>query len=141
MERGLFWLPLLFAFFWLAWQGSQEYQKVESYRIWAKQFTRAKYDIYAVLGQKENDITWGKPTPKGIINLQNFSLLDVQKIQLLVNNNSLTFENPDVKNGKVELQFLLKNNQSVKIPFTQVSLAAEWGKCLQRIIIGNNEDN
>lgn len=138
MERGLFWLPLLFAFFWLAWQGYQEYQKVENYRLWCKQFTRAKYDIYAVLGQKEHNITWGKPTAKGVIDLQNFSLLDVQEIQLLVNNNSVDMENITTENGKVELQFLFKNNQSVKVPFTQVSLAAEWGKCLQGIITRNN---
>ncbi|MBD2138971.1 hypothetical protein H6F32_15645 [Anabaena sp. FACHB-1237] len=138
MERGLFWLPLLFAFFWLAWQGYQEYQKVEIYRLWGKQFTRAKYDIYAVIGQKDNDITWGKPTAKGIINLQTFSLLDVQEIQLLVNNNSVDMENITTKNVNVKLQFLLKNNESVEIPFTQVTLAAEWGKCLQGIITRNH---
>lgn len=52
MEHGLLWLPLLAAFFWLAWQGSQEYQKIEAYRTWAEQFDKAKYDIYAVLGKK-----------------------------------------------------------------------------------------
>lgn len=138
MERGLFWLPLLFAFFWLSWQGFQEYQKVENYRLWAKQFTRAKYDIYAVLAQKENHITWGKPTPKGIIDLQNFSLSDVEKIQLLVNNKSVNMDNVDPQNAKVELQFIMKNNQSVNIPFTQITLAAEWGKCLQRLLTENS---
>jgi hypothetical protein len=80
MERGLLWLPLLVAFFWLAWQGSQEFKKLQAYQIWAEQFERAKYDIYAVLAQKGNDITWGKPTTKGPIELETFSLLDVQEI-------------------------------------------------------------
>ena len=53
MERGLLWLPLLFAFFWLAWQGSREFKKVQAYQEWALSFDKAKYDIYAVLGQKD----------------------------------------------------------------------------------------
>ncbi len=52
MTRGLIWLPLLAIFIGLAWAGWNEYQKLEAYRAWAEQFDRAKYDIYAVLGQK-----------------------------------------------------------------------------------------
>ncbi len=63
MERGLIWLPLLGLFIWLAWQGRNEFQKVEAYQNWAKQFEKSKYDIYAVLGQNGNELTWGKPTP------------------------------------------------------------------------------
>lgn len=130
MERGLLWLPLLVAFFWLAWQGSQEYQKLEAYRLWAEQFERAKYDIYAVLGQKGKDITWGKPTTKGPINLETFSLLDVQEIRFLVNGNAVDIENPPQKGRQIELEFLL-TNQSIRVPFTEVPLAAKWGKFLQ----------
>jgi hypothetical protein len=130
MERGLLWLPLLVAFFWLAWQGSQEYQKLEAYRLWAEQFERAKYDIYAVLGQKGNDITWGKPTTKGPINLETFSLLDVQEIRFLVNGNAVDIENPPQKGRQIELEFLL-TNKSIRVPFTEVPLAAKWGKFLQ----------
>ncbi len=130
MERGLLWLPLLVAFFWLAWQGSQEYQKLEAYRLWAEQFERAKYDIYAVLGQKGNDITWGKPTTKGLINLETFSLLDVQEIRFLVNGNAVDIENPPQKGRQIELEFLL-TNKSIRVPFTEVPLAAKWGKFLQ----------
>ena len=50
MERGLLWLPLLAVFFWLAWSGWNEYQKVEAYRRWAADYDKAKYDLYAVLG-------------------------------------------------------------------------------------------
>ena len=118
MERGLFWLPLLVAFFWLAWQGSQEFKKLQAYQIWAEQFERAKYDIYAVLAQKGNDITWGKPTTKGPIELETFSLLDVQEIRFLVNDHVVDIENPPQKGRKIELDFLLTTPKSIRVPFT-----------------------
>ncbi|MBW4624084.1 MAG: hypothetical protein KME49_00850 [Brasilonema octagenarum HA4186-MV1] len=132
MERGLLWLPLLFAFFWLAWQGSQEYQKIEAYRTWAEQFEQAKYDIYAVLGHKDNNITWGKPTPKGPIKLESFSLLDVQSITLLVDSKQVEVEKPPEKGRTIELEFLFSEpDKTVRVPFTEIPLAAEWGKYLQ----------
>lgn len=135
MERGLLWLPLLIIFFWLAWQGSQEYQKVEAYRAWAEQFDRAKYDIYAVLGQKDNDITWGKPTAKGLIQLQTFSLVDVQEIQLLVDGKLVNLQLPPERGRSIELEFILTDTtNSVKVPFTEIPLAAEWGKFLQNFL-------
>ena len=66
MERGLLWLPLLVAFFGLAWSGWNEYQKIEFYKQWAEKFERHKYDIYAVLGQQGDRLTWGQPTRKGL---------------------------------------------------------------------------
>lgn len=135
MERGLFWLPLLIIFFWLAWQGSKEYQKVEAYRTWAEQFDRAKYDIYAVLGQKDNSITWGKPTAKGLIQLQTFSLVDVQEIQLLVDEKVVDINLLPNKGRSIELEFIFsESDKSVKVPFTEIPLAAEWGKFLQRAL-------
>ncbi|MEB3217309.1 MAG: hypothetical protein VKN72_13915 [Nostocales cyanobacterium 94392] len=132
MERGLLWLPLLVAFFWLAWQGSREFQKVEGYRIWAKKFDRAKYDIYAVLAQKGNDITWGKPTVKGIVDLQTFSLNDVDNIYLLIDDELINLEKLPRKARKIELQFVFPDaSKSIRIPFTEIPLAAEWGKFLQ----------
>lgn len=131
MERGLLWLPLLVMFFWLAWQGSKEYQKVEAYRTWAEQFERAKYDIYSVLGQKGNNLTWGKPTPEGPIKLETFSLLDVNKINLLVDDKKVDLENIPDKGGSIELEFLFsESTSSVRVPFTEIPLAAEWGKFL-----------
>ncbi|MEH2464442.1 hypothetical protein [Nostoc sp.] len=135
MERGLLWLPLLVMFSWLTWQGSKEYQKVEAYRTWAEQFERAKYDIYAVLGQKGNNLTWGKPTPKGPIKLETFSLLDVQQIHLLVDDKSVDVENIPNKGRSIELEFLFsESTNSVRVPFTEIPLAAEWGKFLQGIL-------
>ncbi|MFH7028118.1 MAG: hypothetical protein ACHBN1_22625 [Heteroscytonema crispum UTEX LB 1556] len=132
MERGLLWLPLLAAFFWLAWQGSKEYQKVEAYRTWAEQFERAKYDIYAVLGQKGNNLTWGKPTAKGPIQLETFSLLDVLQIRLLVDDKLAETAKPPEKGRQIELEFVFSQPaNSVRVPFTEIPLAAEWGKYLQ----------
>ncbi|MEH2245000.1 hypothetical protein [Nostoc sp.] len=131
MERGLLWLPLLVMFFWLAWQGSKEYQKVEAYRAWAEQFERAKYDIYSVLGQKGNNLTWGKPTPEGPIQLETFSLLDVYQINLLVDDKEVDLENIPEKGSSIELEFLFsESTSSVRVPFTEIPLAAEWGKFL-----------
>jgi hypothetical protein len=137
MERGLLWLPLLAMFFWLAWQGSKEYQKVEAYRVWAEQFERAKYDIYAVLGQKGNSITWGKPTPKGPIKLETFSLVDVQQISLLIDGKPVNIDNPPEKGRSIELEFVFsESTDSVRVPFTEIPLAAEWGKYLQGALEG-----
>jgi len=141
MERGLLWLPLLVAFFWLAWQGSQEFKKLQAYQIWAKQFERAKYDIYAVLAQKGDDITWGKPTTKGPIELETFSLLDVQEIRFLVNGNAVDIENPPSKGRKIEIEFLLTTSKSICVPFTEVPLAAAWGKFLQRTLKNLQSEN
>jgi hypothetical protein len=133
MERGLLWLPLLFTFIWLAWSGWNEYQKVEAYRTWASQFDQAKYDIYAVLGQKGSELTWGKPTRKGIINLQNFSLNNVQAIHLLVNNQVVNLAELTDRGSNIFLEFIFSQSQdSTKIPFTEVDLAAKWARYLQQ---------
>jgi hypothetical protein len=132
MERGLLWLPLLVAFFWLAWQGSREFKKVEAYRIWAENFDRAKYDIYAVLAQKGNDMTWGKPTVKGIVDLETFSLDNVVDINLLIDDKPVDIEKLPTKARKIELEFILTEaSKSVRVPFTEIPLARDWGKFLQ----------
>lgn len=133
MERGILWLTLLAAFIWLAWQGRNEYQKVEAYRNWAQQFERAKYDIYAVLAQNGSNLTWGSPTPKGPIKLETFSLLDVQSIRLLVDDKPVAIEEPPSKGRAIALEFVLSPyTASVQVPFTEIPLAAEWGKHLQQ---------
>ena len=132
MERGLFWLPLLALFIWLAWAGWNEYQKLEAYRIWAEKFDRAKYDIYAVLGQKGSDITWGKPTRQEPANLQSFSLKDVEDIRLIVDDRAYDLAQSPKKGRAVALEFLFSNSENfVRIPFTELSLAVQWGNALQ----------
>ncbi|HEY9821344.1 MAG TPA: hypothetical protein V6D35_11290 [Candidatus Sericytochromatia bacterium] len=133
MERGLLWLPLLAAFFWLAWSGWNEYQKIEAYRNWAQQFERAKYDIYAVLGQKGSELTWGKPTRKEPINLQTFSLKKVQSIRLMVDDKVADLEMPPSKGRAIALEFIFPEpTTSIKVPFTEIPLATQWGKYLQQ---------
>ncbi len=133
MERGLIWLPLLFIFFWLAWSGWNEYQKVEAYRRWAEDFEKAKYDILAVLAQKQTQLTWGKPTRSGPTNLQTFSLEAVQSIWLIIDNQSVEMDSAPEKGKKIELEFQLKDaGTPIRIPFTEIDLAAQWGQYLQQ---------
>lgn len=133
MERGLIWLPLLIGFFGLAWAGWNEYQKVEAYRQWATQFDQAKYDIYAVLGQKGNQITWGKPTRTTPSDLQTFSLEAVTEINLRVNGEKANLDNLPRK-GKPVLEFCLADQANIAIPFTEIELAAKWRQYLQKLL-------
>jgi len=133
MTRGLLWLPLLAVFIGLAWAGWNEYQKLEVYRGWAEQFDRAKFDIYSVLGQKEDDLTWGKPTRKGILNLQTFSRQQVESIYVRADSQPIDLECPPAKAHKVAIAFHLSNAEKpVEIPFTDLDLAVQWGKFLQQ---------
>lgn len=133
MERGLLWLPLLAVFIGLAWSGWNEYQKVEAYQTWAKNFDKAKYDIYAVLGLQNGEITWGKPTRKGPIALQTFALNEVESIQLLVDGQKIDVKMPPEKGKAIALEFLMKQSTPpVQIPFTEISLASQWGEYLQQ---------
>ena len=131
MERGLLWLPLLVAFIWLAWSGWNEYQKLEAYKVWAAKFDNAKYDIYAVLGKQQEQLTWGKPTRKGMVDLKTFSLDNVKAIKLLVGDRPVDLNNLPNK-GKPALEFALADSDNlIKIPFTDISLAAKWYQYLQ----------
>jgi hypothetical protein len=131
MERGLLWLPLLVVFIWLAWSGWNEYQKLEAYKVWAEDFDNAKFDIYAVLGRKERQLTWGKPTRRGMVGLESFSLDEVNQIKLLISDRivDLNAENLPSK-GKPFLEFDLKNQEVIRIPFTDILLATKWQKYL-----------
>jgi hypothetical protein len=131
MERGLLWLPLLVLFFWLAWAGWNEYQKVEGYRVWAQKFDRAKYDILAALGQKGDRLTWGKPTRKGLLELQTLDLTTVQQIQLRVDQQVVNLDQPP-DSGKQILLECVTDQTTVQIPFTEVAIAVEWARYLSK---------
>ncbi len=132
MVRGLLWLPLLAVFCWLAWAGWNEYQKLEAYRAWAQQFDHAKYDIYAVLGQKGLELTWGKPTRKGPIDLRTLSLRQVQAIRLRLGDQTVTLDHPPESATSVALEFQMQSSEAVTIPFTDLALAVQWGNHLQQ---------
>lgn len=136
MERGLLWLPLLGIFIWLAGSGWHEYRKVEAYQDWAKGFQKSKYDIFAVLGLNGREITWGKPTRRGPVDLATLSLDDVRSIWLLIDHKSvdleMDLEDLPTRSGEIELEFQLKNEGiSVRIPFTEIQMAAQWARFLE----------
>jgi hypothetical protein len=127
MERGLMWLPLLGAFIWLARAGANEYQKIEAYKRWAVGFDRCKYDIYAVMGLKDREISWGKPTKAEPKDIQTFSLDRVKQIQLVVDRKSIDLNDLPISGKKINLQFQFNDtDDNVDIPFTEVPMAAEW---------------
>lgn len=133
MERGLIWLPLLGLIIGLTWIGWREYQKVEGYRIWSTQFEQAKYDIYSIIGVKDNKITWGKPTAKGIIGLETFDLENVENIELKLGDRTINVDNLPEKKVKdtPQLAFNFKTERkAILIPFTELDLAAKWQKYL-----------
>lgn len=132
MTRGLLWLPLLITFIWLAWAGWNEYQKLEAYKEWAQQFERSKYDIYAVLGQNGSEITWGKPTRKGPVNLQTFSLQQVKSIEVWVGDRAIDLNAPPTSAKSVVISFQFTDQDLVQIPFTELPLAIKWGTFLQQ---------
>ncbi len=128
------WLPLLGMFIWLAKAGYDEYHKLEAYRSWAVGFDRSKYDIYAVMGMKDLEISWGKPTKAEPKDLQTFSLDRVDSIRLVVDNLRVDLDKLPNKGKKINLQFQLQDGEEIDIPFTEVPLAAEWTKFLQNAI-------
>ena len=132
MERGLLWLPLLVIFFWLAWSGWNEYQKIESYKRWAEQFERHKYDIYAVLGQKGDRLTWGKPTRKDPLDIQTVTFTEIARIRFRID--SKFYDDKDaefpLKAKKISLELVLKTGEMPSISFTDIDIAAAWYRFL-----------
>ena len=132
MERGLLWLPLLVVFFWLAWSGWNEYQKIESYKRWAEQFERHKYDIYAVLGQKGDRLTWGRPTRKDPLDIQTVTFQDIARIRFRID--SKFFDTKDAEfplnAKKISLELVLKTGEMPSIRFTDIDIAAAWYRFL-----------
>ena len=132
MERGLLWLPLLVMFCWLAWAGWNEYQKIESYKRWAEQFERHKYDIYAVLGQKGDRLTWGRPTRKEPLDIQTVDLADIARIRFRID--SKFFDEQDAEfplnAKKISLELVMKTGEMPSIRFTDVDIAAAWHRFL-----------
>jgi hypothetical protein len=137
MERGLMWLPLLGIFIWLARAGANEYQKIEAYKRWAVGFDRCKYDIYAVMGIKDREISWGKPTKTDPKDLQIFSLDRVNQIQLIVDGKLADLDNLPGSGKQINLQFQFINSpeEIINIPFTEVPMAAEWTGFLNQLIV------
>ena len=134
MIEGLLWLPLLAVFFALAWAGRREFQKIEAYTLWSRSFTKAKYDIYSVLGQKEGLLVWGKPTYRGIVDEQKLEIKQITAVNLTHKGKIVDVAQGELT-GSGDLSLSLKDSSSpVIIPFTRASLAAQWVKELQEQI-------
>ncbi|MEM9766917.1 MAG: hypothetical protein AAF892_03410, partial [Cyanobacteria bacterium P01_D01_bin.71] len=131
-ERGLLWLPLLGVFVWLAWTGWHEYQKLEAYKLWAVAFERAKYDIYAVLGQVGDRLVWGRPTRQGPTQVQEVALPAVNNIRLW-QSASKVVPTGLPKGCTVALGLDLGDGDCRWIPFTDEELAIAWQKQLQTL--------
>lgn len=131
MERGLLWLPLLAVFIGLAWAGWHEYQKVQAYEAWAADFDRSKYDIKAMLGQRGDDLTWGRPTRQGPIDLTTLSLQAITDLRLEIGGQPVVGEAQPAK-GKVELALATISGETYRIPFTDSDLALRWEKALHQ---------
>ncbi len=132
MERGLLWLPLLGVFIGLAWAGWHEFQKVQAYEAWATEFERSKYDIKSVLGQQGSELTWGRPTRRGPIDLMTLSLYDVATLQLEVNGQPVADDQEPPARGQVDLVVSTAAGETYRIPFTDSDLAHRWQKALHQ---------
>ncbi|MGB3311767.1 MAG: hypothetical protein WBG32_12385 [Nodosilinea sp.] len=131
MERGLLWLPLLAVFIGLAWAGWHEYQKVQAYEAWAEEFDRSKYDIKAMLGQRGDDLTWGRPTRQGPIDLTTLPLQAITDLRLEINGQPVVDE-AQLAKGKIELALATASGATYRIPFTDSDLALRWEKALHQ---------
>ncbi|MGB3495878.1 MAG: hypothetical protein WBA57_24325 [Elainellaceae cyanobacterium] len=131
MARGLMWLPLLAVFIGLAWAGWSEYQKLESYKVWAQSFDQSKYDIYAVLGLTGNVLVWGKPTRRGPIELQQCWLMDIDDIQVIGDGQAVDWSNLPERVKHINLHLHMKNDSTFAIPFTEMELAVRWARFIQ----------
>lgn len=132
MIHGLMWLPLLAVFIALAWAGWNEYHKIEAYKAWANQFERAKYDIYAALGQQGDLLTWGLPTRQGIVETKTLDLTAVSKAALEVDAKPLVGVDTLPSRGRFALGFTLTDGRHLSIPFTEGEMAQQWFDFLQR---------
>ncbi len=131
MERGLLWLPLLGLFSGLAWAGWHEYRKLEAYKQWAQNFQRSKYDLYAVLGQADQTLTWGRPTRQEPAAVQTVALAAVQAIDLYGGDRPLPAGAAVPRGCTACLRLTLHSGETRDIPFTELAMAQAWQKPLQ----------
>ena len=135
MTEGLVWSALLLVFIGLGWLGWQEYQKVEAYKHWAAQFERSKYDIYAVLGQSGETLTWGRPTRKGPVDLVSCSFAEIEAVQLRIDGQMVDGQQLPEDGKEILIELIPQAQQeSFQVPFTDVAIAADWTQYLQQAV-------
>lgn len=131
MEHALTWFPLLGTFIWLAWAGWNEYQKVQTYEVWATGADRCKYDIRAVLAQRGTLLIWGKPTRQGPIGLDHVDLMDIDTIALHVNGAPVQAGTYVKRGQRTEIVLTASGGVTHRIPFIEFPMAQQWKKALQ----------
>ena len=147
MIHGLMWFPLLGIFIGLAYAGWNDYQRLEAYKLWAVEFERAKFDVRSALGQRGRELTWGKPTRQGPVNLQTVSLDAIQQLRVRLDQELIdpvaiapeALENNPYPNRKlIAIELTLEADSGtdapMTIPFTDSVLAIRWGQALQKLI-------
>lgn len=132
MMHGLMWFPLLIVFTALAWAGWNEYQKVETYRVWATGADRAKYDIRAALVQRDEILIWGQPSRSGILAQQTVALAVIEAINVQVDGVIVSLDNPPLKGASIILELVSTDQVSKLIPFTEIDLAIQWAVALKK---------
>lgn len=134
MIHGLMWFPLLAVFIALAWAGWNEYQKVETYRLWAMGAERAKYDIRSAVIQKNRALIWGVPSRQGILSQQTVSLDTIKSVDVQVDGVVIAVDSPPLKGSSVILELGSENDAPKGIPFTDIDLAIQWAVVLRKDI-------
>lgn len=133
MIHALIWLPLLALFFVLTWAGWNEFQKLQAYGDWARNYQNSKYDILAVLGRKDDRLVWGKPTRKGPVGLRDLPLQSVRRVSLNIDGKTVDPGGSLPNRAKsIALHLELTDDSQAFIPFTEIPLAAQWCKLLQQ---------
>ena len=154
MERGLLWLPLLILFIGLAWAGWNEFQKVESYRVWARGFRAAKFDIYSVLGLGSDFLTIGKPSRSGPVEQRRIQLAQIQDVALRLDDELIQLAGLETGKSASDQEIMdqVKGVQpkaiaieldlggdKLQIPFTQLDLAVNWTQRLKQELTQGND--
>ena len=111
-----------------------EARRIEACQTWSTDFDKAKYGSYAVLGQKGQRLTWGKPHVEKPSNLVTFSLDEVQEILLSVDDQIIKSDSlPDKKENPSLVFHFVGEKPSINIPFADISLANKWLNYLQSL--------
>ncbi len=135
MAHGLIWSALLLLLVWLTWSGKREYDKLQRYQEWARQFEKSKYDIYAVLGKKGDLLVVGIPTPRGITEEKTVYLSRLKAVELYWKKQLLS-PGQQIPEGGEGLLKLVLEEETVEVPFTDIKIAARWRDYLSSLVEG-----
>jgi hypothetical protein len=106
---------------------------IRKYSAWALQYEKSKYDIYAALGFRDGELTWGKPLRKGIEDRQVMALNLIKTVRLRVDGGVVEVDNPPEQGRVIAMELLpIAPDSMVQIPFVDLEAAIEWTIYLQK---------